>query len=96
MSEGHRGLSSLNDPDGRKAVVWVVNLERHFQQILLDIPPGMTLVTYKHCCEMPGVSLGQPANLGLLGSESGIWTIESPEAIDPKALLERLRTGVSR
>jgi hypothetical protein len=95
-SLGNAAAAVLVDPDGRKAVVWVVNLERHFQQILLDIPPGMTLVTYKHCCEMPGVSPGQPANLGLLGSESGIWTIESPEAIDPKALLERLRTGVSR
>jgi hypothetical protein len=86
----------LLEPEGRKALVWVANLERHFQQFLLDVPGGATVATFKHGVEMPGVPPGEPANLGLLGSESGVWLIESKELIDPKALVERLRTGKGR
>ena len=86
----------LLEPGGRKAIVWVVNLERHYQQVLLDVPPGATIVAYKHCVEMPGIPPGEPANLGLQGSESGIWTLASPEPIDAKALLERLKSGKRR
>jgi hypothetical protein len=95
-SLGNAAAAVLLEPGGRKATAWVVNLERHFQQVLLDVPPGATIVAYKHCSEMPGVPPGEPANLGLLGSESATWTIESPEAIDPKALLAHLRAGKSR
>jgi hypothetical protein len=86
----------LGEPEGRKALVWVVNLERHFQQFLLDVPRGATVVTFKHGVEMPGVPPGEPANLGLLGSESGVWLIESKESLDPAALAQRLRTGKGR
>jgi len=60
------------------------------------LPPGATIVAYKHCVEMPGIPPGEPANLGLQGSESGIWTLASPEPIDAKALLERLKSGKRR
>jgi len=86
----------LLEPEGRKALVWVVNLERHFQQLLMDVPKGATVTTFKNGIEMPGVPPGEPANLGLLGSESGVWLIDSQELIDPKALVERLRTGKGR
>lgn len=40
-----------------------------------------------------GVPPGEPANIGLLGAESGVWLIESNERIDSKVLIERLRIG---
>ena len=86
----------LLEPERHRALVWVVNLERHFQQYMLDVPPGAKVVTFKHEVEMPGVPPGEPANLGLLGSESGLWLIDAPQPIDPQALLERLRTGKGR
>ena len=47
---------------------------------------------------LPGVIYQEArlANLGLLGSESGLWLIDAPQPIDPQALLERLRTGKGR
>lgn len=86
----------LLEPEGRKATVWVVNLERQFQQFLLDVPAESTITTFKHGVEMPGVPPGEPASLGLRGSESGVWLIESKELIDLKALVARLRTGKRR
>jgi hypothetical protein len=93
---GNGAAAVLLEPEGRKALVWVANLERHFQQFLLDVPPGATVTTFKHGLEMPGVPPGEPANLGLLGAESGVWLLESKASIDPAALLEGLRVGKRR
>jgi len=93
---GNAAAAVIVEPDGRKALVWVANLERHFQQVLLDVRSGAKVTTFKHGVEMPGMPPGEPANLGLLGAESGAWVIESSERIDPRALVERLRTGKGR
>lgn len=81
---------------GGKAYVWIANLERHLQQYLLDVPADATITTYKHGVEMPGVPPGEPANLGLLGVEGGVGVIESKTPIDPKTLVDGLRTGKGR
>ena len=95
-SAGNGAAAVLLEPEGRKALVWVANLERHFQQFLLDVPPGATVTTFKHGLEMPGLPPGEPANLGLLGAESGVWLLESKASIDPAALLAGLRVGKRR
>lgn len=86
----------LVEPDARKALVWVTNLERHFQQYLLDWPAEATVTCYKHGVQMPSVPPAEPANLGLAGLESGIWLIESKTPLDPKTLVDGLRTGRGR
>jgi hypothetical protein len=93
---GNGAAAVLLEPDGRKAFVWVANLDRQFQQFLFDVPPGATITTFKHGLEMPGVPPGEPANLGLLGAESGVWLIGSNDPIDPGAVLEALRIGKRR
>jgi hypothetical protein len=89
-------VAVLVEPGERKAYVWVANLERHLQQYLLDVPADATITTYKHGVEMPGVPPGEPANLGLLGVEGGVWVVESKSPIDPKTLVDGLRTGKGR
>jgi hypothetical protein len=86
----------LVEPDGRKALVWVVNLHRHWQQYQLDLPAGVTVHTYKRDVEMPPVPPGEPANTGLIGGESALWIIESDRQLNPEILLSGLRADDGR
>ena len=60
----------LSDPGDRKVRVWTANLWRHWEQYMLDLPPGVKVRTAKRDVEMPPVPPGEPASVGLLGGES--------------------------
>jgi hypothetical protein len=45
---------------------------------------------------MPRVPPGGNAFCSLLGGESAVWVIESPEPLDPASLLEGLHSGRGR
>jgi len=45
---------------------------------------------------MPPIPAGEPANAGLNGGESIVWTIESGMPLDHDVLLDSLRAGKGR
>ncbi len=92
----HGAAAALVEPGGRKALVWVVNLSRHFQQQLLAIPAGATVRTYMRQVEMPRVPLGESATAGLLGGQEALWVVESPNPLTAEALLAAVSSGVGR
>ena len=96
MSLTHGAAAVLLEPDARKAYVWVVNLGRHLQQYMLNLPPGVTVRTYKRDVEMPPVPRGEPANTGLQGAEGAVWVLTSNTALDVRTLIAGLRAGKSR
>jgi hypothetical protein len=81
------------ESDRRKAHIWVVNLTRHTQNYLLNIPSGITVRTYKRNVIMPPIAVGQPGHAGLAGGEAEIWVINSDQPINPTSLFAGLREG---
>jgi hypothetical protein len=92
----HGAAIIMLEPEARKAYVWVANLYRHLQQYLLDLPEGVRVRTWKRDVEMASVPPGEPANVGLQGSESALWVIESRTPLDAAKLLAGLRAGKTR
>ena len=92
----HGAVTALLDPGGRRAFVWATNLYRHFQQYTMDVPRGAEVRTYKRNVEMPGVPAGEPANLGLMGGEAGLWILESDVELDGAVLLAGVKAGKTR
>jgi hypothetical protein len=92
----HGAAAALVEPGGRKALVWVVNLTRHWQQQLMAIPAGATVRTYMRNVEMPRVPPGEKANAGLLGGQAAVWVLESPTPLTPEALLAAVSSGKGR
>jgi len=45
---------------------------------------------------MPRVPAGEPANLGLMGGEAGLWILESASALDGAALLAGVKAAKTR
>ncbi len=86
----------LLEPEGRKAFVWVVNLSRHWQQQLLDLPPGVSARVFKRNVELPPLPPGEPAHAGLLAGEGAVWVLESAQLMDAEVLLTGLRSGKGR
>lgn len=89
----HGAAAAMVEPGGRKALVWVVNLSRHWQQQLMPVPAGATVRTYKRNVEMPRVPPGEKANAGLLGGEAALWEVESPNPLTTEALLAAVSSG---
>jgi hypothetical protein len=92
----HGAAAVLSNPGDRKVLVWTANLWRHWEQYMLDLPPGVKVRTAKRDVEMPPVPPGEPASVGLLGGESALWEIESDTSLDLHALLDKLRAGKGR
>jgi hypothetical protein len=86
----------LLEPDGRKAYLWTASLARHWRQHELKVPPQATVRLFKRDVEMPKVPPGSNAFCSLLGGESAVWVIESPEPLDPESILEGLVSGWGR
>ncbi len=87
---------ALVEPGGRRALVWVVNLSRHWQQQLLEVPAGATVRTFMRQVEMPHVPPGEKANAGLLGGQAAVWAVESPTPLNAEALLAAVSSGKGR
>ena len=89
--------SMLVEPEGRKAYLWIVNLERFWRQYLWDLPAGVTVKAYKwEGIEMPPIPPGKSAHTGLLGGESTVWVMESAQPLPVQTILDSLRAGKGR
>lgn len=88
--------AALVEPGGRRALVWVANLSRQWQQHLMTIPAGATVRTFMREVEMPRVPPGEPANTGLLGGQAAVWVVESPNPLTAEGLLAGVTSGKGR
>jgi len=94
LREGAAAL--LLEPGNRKACLWVASLVRHWRQHELKVPPGATVKLFKRDVAMPPVPPKSEAYCSLHGGESAVWVIDSPDPLDPAALLDGLRSGWGR
>lgn len=94
LNEGAAAV--LAEPGGRRALVWVANLTRHYRQYELTLPAGATARVVRRHGELPPVPAGVPVVAPLNGAQSAVMVIDSREPLDPATLVAGLRAGPGR